>query len=77
MDFVQVAERCTPNAHAQLFTEILDKYLYFFEAGNEMIPPGNIATLKALIDKHMDTAGEGNFLKLIPANLLFLTFSIY
>lgn len=56
---LKVAERCTPNAHAQLYTEILDKYLYFFEAGNDLIPPANIATLKALIEKHLDSAEEG------------------
>jgi hypothetical protein len=33
--------------------------LYFFEAGNDLIPPANIATLKALIEKHLDSAEEG------------------
>jgi hypothetical protein len=55
----QVADRCTPNAHAQLYTEILDKYLYFFEAGNELIPPANIMALKDLVGKHMDSTEEG------------------
>jgi len=56
---LKVADRCTPNAHAQLYTEILDRYLYFYEAGNDLIVPGNIDTLKALIDKHLDTAEGG------------------
>jgi vacuolar protein sorting-associated protein 35 len=58
---LKIADVCmTSSAHVQLFVEILNQYLYYFERGNESITPNYISGLVALINDHIDNMEEGD-----------------
>lgn len=49
-------------ANIQLFVDILDKYVYYFENGNSYINHNFISGLYALIMEHMSSIGNSNLI---------------
>ena len=56
---LKLADACTSTnpAHLNLFVDLLDHYLYFFEKGNPSITGNFITGLAALIKEHSSNLG--------------------
>jgi vacuolar protein sorting-associated protein 35 len=56
---LKLADACTNTnpAHLNLFVELLDHYLFFFEKGNPSITGNYITGLAALIKEHANNLG--------------------
>lgn len=52
---LKIADVCMSSSmHVHLFVEILNQYLYYFEAGNSAITEKYVSGLIALINEHME-----------------------
>jgi len=57
---LKLADACVDTvAGVQLFVELLDQYLFFFERGNSLVMPKYIKGLVALIDTNMRNFAGG------------------
>jgi vacuolar protein sorting-associated protein 35 len=56
---LKLADACTTlnSSHVTLFVDLLENYIFFFEAKNPLVTDGYITGLLALIKEHLNSAG--------------------
>lgn len=61
---LKIADACTMASptNVQLFVDILDRYVFYFELGNPVVSHKFVSGLVALIDEHMESIDGGGVL---------------